>query len=71
MIFSGLKLIWCEGRDSNPRTPTRLGPQPSAFGLAGQPSHAVVFRHKWANGIYTLPIWMATNLPIMDFCFCY
>ena len=29
----------CEGWDSNPRTPTRLGPQPSAFDLAGQPSH--------------------------------
>ncbi len=28
----------CEGWDSNPRTPTRLGPQPSAFDLAWLPS---------------------------------
>lgn len=30
----------CEGRDSNPRTPMRLGPQPSAFNQAWQPSHS-------------------------------
>lgn len=27
----------CEGWDSNPRTPTRLGPQPSAFDRLGNP----------------------------------
>lgn len=32
----------CEGWDSNPRIPTKLGPQPSAFDLAGQPSHFVL-----------------------------
>ena len=31
----------CGGWDSNPRTPTRLGPQPSAFDLAGQPPQGV------------------------------
>ena len=31
----------CEGRDSNSRTPTRLGPQPSAFDLAWLPSHGI------------------------------
>ncbi len=29
----------CGGRDSNTRTPTRQGPQPCAFDLAGQPPH--------------------------------
>lgn len=28
----------CEGRDLNPRTPTRLDPQSSAFNQAWQPS---------------------------------
>ena len=27
----------CEGRDSNPRTSTRLGPKPSAFDRLGNP----------------------------------
>ena len=32
----------CEGWDSNPRTPTRLGPQPSAFDLAWLPSLSAI-----------------------------
>ncbi len=28
----------CEGRDSNPRTAARLGPEPSSFDLARIPS---------------------------------
>ena len=39
--FLTLKFFYkteCEGWDSNPRTPTRLGPQPSAFDLAWLPS---------------------------------
>lgn len=36
--MKNLKKIECEGWDSNPRTPTRLGPQPSAFDLAWLPS---------------------------------
>ena len=31
----GIKI--CGGRDSNTRTPTRIGPQPIAFDLAGHP----------------------------------
>ena len=34
----------CEGWDSNPRTPTRLGPQPSAFDLAWLPSPDTIVR---------------------------
>ena len=30
--------LGCEGPDSNRRTPTGLGPKPSAFDLAWQPS---------------------------------
>ena len=37
-IFIKAKREKCEGWDSNPRTPTRLGPQPSAFDLAWLPS---------------------------------
>ncbi len=33
----------CGGRDSNTRTPTRQGPQPCAFDLAGQPPHNGLF----------------------------
>ena len=29
----------CEGCDSNARIPTKMGPKPIAFDLAGQPSH--------------------------------
>ncbi len=44
---TSVELGWCGGRDVfrvgvvpnrlNSRTPTRLGPQPSAFNQAGQP----------------------------------
>ena len=30
----------CEGCDSNARIPTKMGPKPIAFDLAGQPSHS-------------------------------
>ena len=32
----------CEGWDSNPRTPSRLAPQASAFDLARQPSRVIL-----------------------------
>ncbi len=32
---------WCGGRDSNSRTPTGLGPEPSAFDLAWQPPQRI------------------------------
>ena len=35
--FLNGELNVCGGRDLNPRTPTGLGPQPSAFGQAWQP----------------------------------
>ena len=52
---------WCGGRDLNSRTPTRmpfcevfetsqnLGPQPSAFNLAGQPPH---MKGKWQYSVF-------------------
>ena len=30
---------WCKGRDLNPRTPTRIGPEPISFGQARIPLH--------------------------------
>ena len=33
----------CEGCDSNARIPTKMGPKPIAFDLAGQPSHSKGF----------------------------
>lgn len=38
----GVIMVKCGGSDSNARTPTRLGPQPSAFDLARQPPHRSV-----------------------------
>ena len=37
-------VIRCGGWDSNPRTPTRQGPQPCAFDLAWQPPHTKKLR---------------------------
>ena len=63
MAFSGLYPVistslfrLCEGWDSNSRIPSKMGPKPIAFDLAGLPSHAAVFDLKCLFLILTLPL---------------
>ncbi len=42
-VISASALRLCGGRDSNPRIPTKIGPEPIAFDLAGQPPHRGLF----------------------------
>jgi hypothetical protein len=50
----------CEGWDSNPRTPTRLGPQPSAFDLAWLPSLLCHYK----KGVYLIKSYAHSSFRI-------
>jgi len=59
----------CEGGDSNARTPARLGPEPSAFDQARQPSRPDHFSfrgNKYTSFTIQKQIGVGFRIPLRD-----